>query len=259
MFEAEISSVPFHYIPEEITWSNYAVILGYQVETIYGTVGPSGYAPAIIRGLVNSIIVSLPATVLALLISIPVGYAFARYVFPRKNTLLMILLFSRALPPISIVIPYFIFFKTIGLLGSTYGLSLIYLTITVPLSVWILTGFFSTLPIEIEKAARVDGCGRMRALLRVTIPMASSGIAAVGILIFLLCWNEFLFAYILTNGTPAQTLPPVLPGMLTTYHVYNNELAAAAVLSIIPPILIGALFGRYIIRLKIVDPLTIGG
>jgi multiple sugar transport system permease protein len=116
-------------------------------------------------------------------------------------------------------------------------------------------GFFATLPVEIEKSARIDGCTRVQAILRVVLPMSMSGIAAMAILTFLLSWNEFLFSWILASGTPASTLPPVLPAML--FMIFDHTaLFATCILSVIPPIIIAIFFQRYIVRLKIVDPLT---
>jgi multiple sugar transport system permease protein len=142
--------------------------------------------------------------------------------------------------------------------GTLQGLIIIYLSITIPIISWVLMGYFATLPIETERAARIDGCTRLQALRRVTIPMASAGIGTVGALTFLMSWNEFLFAWLLTAGTPAQTLPPVFPAML--FHIIDNTgLAAAAIISLIPPIIIALIFGRFIVRLRIVDPVTTMG
>ena len=136
-------------------------------------------------------------------------------VFPFFWTLwasLMGLLTTRTLPPIAILIPYFALFSAVGLVGTYYGLILTYLTSTIPLLSWILMGYFATLPIEVERAARMDGCSRLRVLRRVILPMAAPGIAAAFIIAFLFCWNELLFGIILTGGTPAQTLSPAQIG-----------------------------------------------
>lgn len=263
MTENEVASVPVHFWPHEPTLANYLRMLGYPATaTVGGKVVSflaSGYAPAIRSGMINSTIVAIGITAITLAIAVPTGYAFGRYKFRHKNKLLFTLLMSRSLPPISIVIPFFMLFQTLDLLGTLTGLLIIYSSITIPLMTWILMGYFATLPLEVERAARVDGCTRIKALTKVIIPMASAGIGTVAILTFLISWNEFLFAWLLNAGTPAQTLPPVFPAML--YHIIDNTgLAAAAVISLIPVIAIALIFGRYITRLKIVDPVTtIGG
>jgi len=262
MTENEVASVPVHFWPQFPTLANYLRMLGYNATATVGNKTvyflPSGYASAIKSGMVNSTIVAFCITAVTLAIAIPTGYAFGRYKFRAKNKLLFTLLMSRSLPPISIVIPFFMLFQTIDLLGTLSGLIIIYTSITIPLMTWILMGYFATLPIEVERAARVDGCTRLSALRRVVIPMASAGIGTVAILTFLISWNEFLFAWLLNAGTPAQTLPPVFPAML--YHIIDNTgLAAATIISLIPVMAIALVFGRYITRLKIVDPVTTTG
>lgn len=255
MYDREIASVPLHFIPEEPTLNNFKRILGFPVNTPYGDLGPSGYSRDVKQGIVNSLFVAIPITLITLAIASPVGYAFGRYAFRAKNGLLFTMLGSRALPPISIVVPYLMLFTVIGLFGTIPGLILITLSITIPIASWILMGFFATLPREIEKAARVDGCSRLGAFRKVILPMAVSGIAAVGVLCFLLSWNEFLYAWLLSAGTPAQTITPVPPKMIFLL-IWYSELSSTVVISLIPPIIIALLFERYITKLKIVDPVT---
>ena len=114
------------------------------------------------------------------------------------------------LPPIAILIPYYTFFRSLGLIGNQGGLILTYLTGITPLLAWILMGYFATLPADIERAARIDGCSRLGVLRHVMIPMAMPGISACFIIAFLFCWNELLFGIILTGGSNAQTLSPAL-------------------------------------------------
>jgi len=255
MYELETNAVPPHFIPQIPTINNFLRVLGFSVSTPFGEFGPSGYYKQVLNGISNSLTTAVIATLVTMAIAIPVAYAFGRIEFKHKSKLLLVLLGSRALPPISIAIPYFFIYSLVGLIGTTIGLVIIYLSITIPIITWILMGFFATLPKEVERASRVDGCTRLMAIRKVMIPMAASGIAAVSILTFLLCWNEFLFAWIFTGGTNASTLPPVLPSML--FMVTDvPAMSATTVISIIPPILISIGFGRFITRLKIVDPVT---
>jgi len=263
MTENEVASVPVHFWPNQPTLANYLRMLGFSASAVVGTQTvyflPSGYAPMIRSGMINSTILALCVTALTLAVAIPTGYSFGRYKFRHKNKFLFTLLMTRALPPISIVVPFFMLYQMLNLQGTLIGLVIIYLSITIPLMTWILMGYFATLPLEVERAARVDGCTRVNALMKVVIPMASAGVGTVAILTFLISWNEFLFAWLLTAGSPAQTLPPVFPAML--FHIIDNTgLAAATMLSLIPVIVIALVFGRFITRLKIVDPVTtIGG
>jgi len=135
----------------------------------------------------------------------------------------------------------------------------------VPLLTWVLMGYFASLPIEIERAARIDGCSRLRALWHVTIPMAAPGITAAFVIAFLTAWNELLFGIILTGGTAKQTLSPALlafsPTMPSTgtANLGMTLFAAGSVLSTVPPLVLALLVQRYITRLNIADPVTIQG
>jgi multiple sugar transport system permease protein len=213
-----------------------------------------GQAPAIRRGLKNSLIVASVVTALTMLIAIPVAYAIGRLDFKRKTALLMTIVTSRAYPPIAILIPFFALYQKWGLLGERRGLVIIYLTITVPLIIWILTGFFASLPRNLEALARVDGCTRFRAIYRVLVPAAMPGIAACAVIAFLACWNEFTFAFLLTPGTPAQPFPPTLSAMFFQIS-YPGENAAAAMCALIPVAILAYLFQRRIRSLNIVNPL----
>jgi multiple sugar transport system permease protein len=237
------------------TIGNYLAIFGLgQVSAVFG-----GQAEAIGRAFVNSIVVSVPVAIIGTAISVLGGYAFGRYRFPLKNTLLFALLTTRVLPPIAVIIPYFVIFAALGLVGSPLGLILIYLTSVVPLLTWVLMGYFGSLPIDLERAARIDGCSRLGALWHVMIPLAAPGIAAAFIIALLIAWNELLFAMVLVGGSPSETLSPALlglspnmPGFRTVFVLF----AAASILSTIPPLLLALLFQRYITGLNLADPLT---
>ncbi len=241
---------------EKPTLDNYLAIIGVsKVSAVFG-----GQAEAVGRAFVNSVIVSLPVAVLGTAISVLGGYAFGRYVFPMKNTLLFTLLLTRVLPPIAVIIPYFVIFAAVGLVGTPFGLILIYLTSVVPLLTWVLMGYFGSLPKEIERAARIDGCSRLGTLWYVMIPMAAPGIAAAFIIAFLMAWNELLFGIVLVGGSPAETLSPALlglspnmPGFRTVFVLF----AAASILSTIPPLILALFFQRYITGLNIADPVTV--
>lgn len=243
---------------DEFTIGNYLAIFGSgQVSAVFG-----GQAAAIGRAFINSIIVSLPVAIIGTAIAVVGGYAFGRFRFPFKNTLLFVLLTTRVLPPIAVIIPYYVIFAAIGLVGNALGLIIIYLTAVVPLLTWVLMGYFSSLPVDIERAARIDGCSRLGALWHVMIPMAAPGIAAAFIIAFLMAWNELLFGIVLVGGSPAETLSPALlglspnmPGFRTVFVLF----AAASILSTIPPLLLALLFQRYITSLNIADPVTAQG
>jgi multiple sugar transport system permease protein len=247
--------------PSEITFATYRSILGIdRMNEVFG-----GQAEAIGRGFVNSLIVALPVAAIGTALAVVGGYAFGRYRFPFKNTLLFILLSIRVLPPVAILIPYFVLLSALHLVGTHVGLIITYLTAVVPLLTWVMMGYFASLPIEIERAARIDGCGRLKALWHVTIPMAAPGIAAGFIIAFLTAWSELLFALILTGGTATQTLAPALLALSPTMPSTGTAnlgltlFAAASMLSAIPPLILAVLAQRWITRLNVADPVTTQG
>ena len=221
----------------------------------------AGQASRVGLGFANSAIVSIPVAIIATAIAVLAGYAFGRFRFPAKTALLFSLLMTRMLPPVAILIPYFALFAAVGLVGSPLGLIIIYLTGVVPLLTWLLMGYFATLPLEVERAARIDGCSRLEVLWYVMIPMAAPGITAAFIIAFLFAWNELLFAIVLTGGTTAQTLSPAIIGLSPTTGGFTPGypmFAAASMISVVPPLILAAIFQRYITGLNIVDPVTVG-
>lgn len=242
-------------IMDEPTVDHYARIFGLaETEAVFG-----GQTKRIALGFFNSLIVSLPAAFIATVIATLAGYAFGRFTFPGRMGLLFGLLMTRVLPPIAILIPYFMLFQSVGLVNTHYGLLLTYLTGITPLLSWILMGYFATLPVEVERAARIDGCSRLQVLRHVIVPMAMPGISAAFIIAFLFCWNELLFGIILVGGTNAQTLSPALLAISPLGSIGATPMvlfAAASTLSIVPPLVLALIFQRFITRLNIVDPIT---
>ena len=241
---------------DEPTLENYKRIFGHaDKEAIFG-----GQTKVIGQGFLNSLIVALPVAIIGTAIATLAGYAFGRFHFPAKTGLLFGLLLTRVLPPVAILIPYFTMFRTVGLVGDPGGLILTYLTGIIPLLSWVLMGYFATLPLEVERAARIDGCSRLKVLWYIIIPMAAPGISAAFIIAFLFAWNELLFGIILVGGTKWQTLSPALLAISPLTAVGYSPIAlfsAASALSIAPPLILALIFQRYITRLNIVDPVTV--
>lgn len=239
------------------TLDNYRLLLGFSSgDVVFG-----GQTRAIMAGFLNSALVSLPSAATAAAVAAFAGYAFGRFEFPGKNALLFALLVSRVLPPITMLIPYFVFFSAVGMVGNLFGLGITYLTAVVPLLSWMLMGYFAALPIEVERAARIDGCSRLQVLFHVTFPMAAPGIAAAFIIAFLVSWNDLLFGIVLTGGTSSQTLSPALLGLSPLMPGFRTELvlfAAASMLSTIPPLVLALIFQRFITGLNLSDPVTTG-
>lgn len=256
MYRVEAYSVPAHLIPQLPTLNNYLRALEFSAFNVLtgNTEGSAGYP--VRSSLLNSGIVSAIVTLATLAVASPAGYVLGRLRLPRKNGIILGLLGSRTLPPVAIIVPFYIIGLQLGLVGNLPGLAIMYLSITLPLMTWVLMGVFASLPLETERAARIDGCTRWGAITKVVFPMARPGLTAVGLLTFLLVYNEFLFAWILVQGTGAQTLQLTLGSMWFMIGELNI-MAAANALGLILPVIIAIVFQKYITQLKIVDPVSI--
>lgn len=194
----------------------------------------------------NSLITSVGAVVLALLLAAPAAYALARFEFRRKKDVAFWILSIRMAPAIAVVIPYFLLGSFIGLLDTNVVLMLAYLSFNVPFAVWMLRGFFAEIPVEVDEAAMIDGCSRFEVFYRLILPLTRNGLAATSILCFIQSWNEFAFALFLTT-TEARTLPTIVTQFLTFQGVVWGEMSAAATLTTIPIVIFAILVRKHLI------------
>jgi len=197
---------------------------------------------------INSIIVSGVTTVITLLLAIFAGYALARLRLPYKGIILGSLLMVSMFPQISIAGPVWRILQSFGWLNSYQGLILPYVTLTLPLGVWIIASFFKELPEELEDAARIDGCGHFQTLFRVMLPLAAPGIFTAAILIFIYAWNEFFFALLIMTRQEFQTLPVGIALFQGQYTLPWGEIAAASTVATIPLVLLVFIFQKRIMR-----------
>jgi len=192
----------------------------------------------------NSTIVAAGSTGLGLLLGIPAAYALARY---RRTGIGVVLLLARMAPGIAFLIPLFVMFLQLHLVGSFVSLIASHLIFTLPLTVWMMVGFIEAVPVEIEKAALIDGCSLIGVLLRIVVPLTAQGIAATGILAFIASWNNFLFALVLANeGT--KTLPVAVLGYIGYNSIQWGTLMAAATFITLPVLVLAFSVQRYIVR-----------
>ena len=163
--------------------------------------------PVKLRFFVNSYIVALSVTALTLVVAILAGYAFSRFDFPFKRPLNMVIISVQAVPPITLLIPYFGLMVTLGLYNTYWALILTYMVFTLPYAIIMMTGYFNTLPRELDEAAKVDGASTLSALWRILVPISVPGLVSVGIYTFMIAWNEYLFALTLTRTEDMRTVP----------------------------------------------------
>jgi len=203
------------------------------------------------QGLKNSLIVATLVMAITLAAALPAGYALGRIHLRGRTAVIALLLGTRTLPSVSILLPYYLYFKDLHLLGTIPGLVIIQMSVTVPVVAWVLIGFFAALPKDIEMQARLDGCTKFQAFRYTLLPLASPGIAASAVIAFLFSWNDYLYSLVLTSGTPAQTLNAFLSDLGST------TLAAGVVVQILVAIVVAGFLQKYITSLKIVDPGTV--
>jgi multiple sugar transport system permease protein len=197
----------------------------------------------------SSAIVAVSTTALGLLLSVFASYAMARYRFAGRKPLIASLLLVYMLPGIVLLIPLMIIFGTLGLMNSYPGLILAESTHVLPFAIWLLVGYFASLPKELEEAAMVDGATPIGALFRVVLPLALPGVVAAGLFAFIASWNNFLFAFMFTSGEDVRTLPVALRFLVGGESDFPwGSIAASAILTTMPVALLFLTFQRYLVR-----------
>jgi len=201
--------------------------------------------PTKVRFFVNSYIVAGAVTVLTLLVAVMAAYAFSRFEFRGKSVVNVVIISVQAVPPITLLIPYFGLVVTLKLYNTYPGLILTYMVFTLPYAIIMMTGYFNTLPRELDEAVRVDGAGSWTALWRILVPIAVPGIVSVGIYTFMIAWNEYIFALTLTRTEDMRTVPIGIQ-LLMGQHSYEwNEMMAMSILGSIPVLVLFVFFQRY--------------
>ncbi|MGB9669017.1 MAG: carbohydrate ABC transporter permease [Anaerolineales bacterium] len=200
----------------------------------------------------NSVIVTLVGVLIALILGVPAAYAMNRISFYGKRALSVWLLLSYMLPEFLFIIPIYVLYQRIGLYDTQIGLALVYQVFLLPFTIWLLRGFFADVPIELEEAARIDGCSRIQTLTRIYLPLTSPGIAATAILTAIWVWNELTIALALTFDS-ARTVTVAVAGFRGYASINWGSMTAASIVSIIPMFLFAAIAQRYI-----VEGLTLG-
>jgi ABC-type glycerol-3-phosphate transport system permease component len=215
----ELYTVPPIWWPETPTLGNYYKVL---------------FESNIPRYFLNSVIISVGSTFLALVLAIFASYGFARFDFRGKPLLQSFVLVGQLLPTAAIIVPLFITLRVLGLVNTYWGLILVYMIITLPLSVWMLTSYFKAIPVELEEAAIIDGSSRLGILFRITLPLSTPGIVAVIVYAFVTTWNEFVFALCFATDSSVKTLPIGLAEFSTEFNTDWGAVMAASVVMTLP-------------------------
>ncbi|HEX2634192.1 MAG TPA: carbohydrate ABC transporter permease [Bradyrhizobium sp.] len=213
---------------------------------------------AILPNLISSFIISIGTTIITMLMAVPAAYALARLRFRGKRFAGFYVLATQMLPPVGIIIPYFLILRRIGWIDTYQGIILIYLSFSLPFAIWLLVSYFEDIPFEMEEAAYLDGATRLRTLWRVIIPQVRGGIAVTIVFVFLNAWNEFLFAVVLSGNT----VRPVTVAMFNFVSVEQTlwaKLAAVSVLAMLPVVVLGIVAQKNIVKGLTVGAVKGGG
>ncbi len=255
-YQELISERAGHWLPSKPTFKHYTSFFDPTQEI----------SSRFLASLRNSMIIASTTTVVCLFFGSIAAYAIARIQFKFRKTMVMSLMFIRMLPTITLIIPFFIivnildtqllrlFGMGVHLYDSRSLLTILYTSFTLGFVIWVMRGFFITLPVELEDAARIDGLSRFQTVFRIVLPLASNGLIATGVLAFLLAWDEFILAMIFTRTEAAKTLPLFIAELGSQYIHDFTQISAAGVIACIPPFLLVLIFQKFI-----VSGLTMGG
>src|SRR5215831_14927136 len=226
-------------IPERPTLANYATVFR---ETPY------------LLFLRNSLVIAAGSTLLSMVIACLGAYAISRLNFPGRSLLARGLVFTYLVPTSLLFIPMFAMMSALRLTDSLHGLIIAYLGFDVPFCTWLLMGYFKSVPFDLEEAARVDGCNRVGALVRIVLPMSLPALVVVTFFSFTHAWNEFLYAHVFTSTTNARTVTTGLVNFMSQDVFFWGPLMASTVMSALPPVLMFLVFQRWVVK-----GLTLGG
>lgn len=204
------------------------------------------------RNFWNSVLIASSTALLSLFLGSLASFAFSRFRFAGARLLLFITLLTRTLPPIVAIIPLFLAMRKWGLVDTHLGLILIYTALNLPFAIWMLRSFFDAVPVDIEESAMIDGCSRLQAYARVTLPLSLPGLVATAIFLFVLAWNEFIFALIFSSVN-AKTMPVVIVETIVEYKIYWADMAAIGTILVLP-----ILVFSFIVQKHLVQGLTTG-
>lgn len=220
--KGEMMGDPTAFFPKSFTLDNY--------RTVIQQLGFGG-------NVVNSVIVAVSTTVIAILVSALGAYGVVRF-FPKFGKLMTrVLITTYMFPPILLAVPYSIIMGKVGLMNSRVGLVIVYLSFSVPYAIWLLVGFFQTVPLEIEEAARVDGANKLQVFGQVVLPIVAPGLVAVAIYTFINAWNEFLYSLILMNSSDKMTVAVALKSLEGQEVLDWGVMMAASAMVVIPSVI----------------------
>ncbi len=225
-------------------FSNFSTIL----DNAFSGAPPANPSDLIFPGIRNSAIVAIFVALFNIGLGSLAGYAFARFRFHGSRTVPVVLLGSQMVPIFALVIPYYIVFRNLELTNTRMGIIIAQLSFTLPFTIWLLRAYFRSIPIELDRAARVDGCTRFKVFWRVVLPLASTGLISVGLFAFMVSWNDFLFPVVLNSHVDAMMVQPAIAGMYNVREQSFGIMAAGTLLAALPTMLLALVTQRFLVR-----------
>jgi len=229
---------PPQWWPEEVTFQNYLRLLSPN----------NAIGHEFLRYFWNSLYVSILSTILGVVVAVPAAYAFSRFRFPGRQALFFSVLLRNMFPAVVFLMPLFLMMKWLGLVNTHGSLILTYLTFGLPLSIWLLKGFYDNIPPQLEQAARIDGATRFQAFFHIVMPLSSPGIIATAIYAFIMAWNEYVYALTFLNSKEMLTLPVGLQRFFAEYATDWPGLMAASFIMSVPVVVLFLVLQKYFVR-----------
>ncbi len=217
------------------------------MDIIFPNLAASSVPRTFAIALLNSIKIASTVTVICLVIGSLAAYALVRIPFRLNRSIQLGIIGTRMIPEVSLVLPLFIIASSLQLINKPVVLIIAYMSFALPYAIWLMAAYFQTVPIELEEAARLDGCTRLGILFRVVMPISVPGLVSTAMFIFLLAWDEFFYALIFTSTLAAKTAPVAIAEFVGRYVVNITGMMAGGVVVAIPPVLLALIFQRYIV------------
>ncbi len=238
--QAELYAIPPHWIPQHPTLQNY-------LDIIFPNLASSSVPRTFAVALMNSIKISSAVTVICIVIGSLAAYALVRIPFRFNRTIQLGIIATRMIPEVSLILPLFILASSLGLINKPIVLIVTYMSFSLPYAIWMMAAFFQSVPIELEDAARMDGCTRLGILFRVVMPISVPGLVSTAMFTFLLAWDEFFYALIFTNTLAAKTAPVAIAEFVGRYALNITGMMAGGIIAALPPVILAFIFQRYIV------------
>jgi multiple sugar transport system permease protein len=238
--QVELYAIPPHWIPLHPTLRNYMEIF---IPSLAASAVPRTFAVS----LWNSMKIASMVTLVCLVIGSLAAYVLVRIPFKLNRAIQLGILGTRMIPEVSLVLPLFMIASVLQWINKPIVLVVTYLSFALPYTIWLLMAYFQTVPVELEEAARLDGCTRLGILFRVVIPISIPGLISTAMFVYLLAWDEFFYALIFTSTLAAKTAPVAISEFVGRYSVNITGMMAGGILAALPPVILAFIFQRYIV------------